>query len=76
MDESARNATAANLAAAGYGGECPGGPEPGALQRAAEGPCYVRLYLRQAGDTRLASVYKPAQREDLRRRGFKLVGRC
>jgi predicted secreted acid phosphatase len=72
-DENARDATAANLLAAGYGSEC-GTGHSGEVVRSIDGPCYVHLYLRQLNDTRLASVYKPAQRQDLLSKGYSLVG--
>lgn len=72
--EASRAATAANLAAAGYGGMCPT-PQPdssGSMRDSV--PCYVDLLMRVDGDVRLASVYKPEARGSLVDAGWAIVG--
>ena len=65
-----RNATAANLEAVGYGRQCSTeklwGARRGRRSAGKEGePCYVQLDMREEGDGRLASVYKPDRRREL-----------
>lgn len=75
--EAARDATAANLAAVGYGRSCAdadGGPSAAAASSSAEAPCYEALLLREDGDVRLASVYKPAKRAELEAAGYVIAG--
>lgn len=78
--ESGRNATMHNLEIEGYGKPCKEGPGPfygaAALRSSSDGGngdssecCYSALYLRQVGDTSLASVYKPGARTDLLQKG-------
>lgn len=73
--EASRASTMRNLEAEGYGKPCGSGPGPfyGARPLGEDGGagecCYSALYLRQAGDTSLASVYKPGARADLVRQG-------
>ena len=101
-DEAARNSTAVNLKAAGYGSLCPHANDlkqrmkqdglssdlaavidPNAPSvnydefKGLGGPgkaCYMALHLREIGDTRLASVYKPERRAALERDGFIVYG--
>ena len=91
-NEAARNSTAINLKAAGYGSLCKssaasagsshaeeggtaaeGGQQPDAFGRPGT-PCYVALHLRDMGDDRLASVYKPDRRAALEAAGFDIYG--
>lgn len=67
--ELAREFTTSNLASAGYGSMCPPGERT-------EAPCYVALQLRQNGDVRYASVYKPEARGLLQKMGagYEVVG--
>lgn len=69
--ESSREHTVANLAAAGYGSQCP--TENGKPVRT-DKPCWLQLDMRAPGDVRLASVYKPDKRGQLIARGFEIVG--
>lgn len=80
--QSARALTRANLASAGYGDRCPNATAPAAGASAAgaavagdESPCcYADLMLRPPGDVRLASVYKPWARAQLKAKGYELFG--
>lgn len=72
--ESSRNSTMHNLETAGYGKPCKPGPGPfyGVMSSGSSSSsecCYSALYLRQQGDTQLASVYKPGARQDLLTKG-------
>jgi hypothetical protein len=69
--ESSRNSTMHNLEIEGYGKPCVPGPGPyyGVRPAGSSMCCYSALYLREAGDTSLASVYKPGARTDLLKRG-------
>jgi hypothetical protein len=58
---SGRNKTASNLESAGYGVPCSDRSSSGVQEE----PCYVSLGMREPGDKRLASVYKPEQRKML-----------
>lgn len=90
-NEAARNSSAINLQAAGYGALCK--PAAGSSQAAESGtaaegveggqrdafgrpgnPCYVALHVRDMGDDRLASVYKPDRRSELEAAGFYIYG--
>ncbi|KAK9819961.1 hypothetical protein WJX72_004491 [[Myrmecia] bisecta] len=66
----AREATASNLEAAGYGRPCYARDQ----RRSSSSPCYVKLDMRAAGDSRLASIYKPERRQMLQDEGYELVG--
>lgn len=64
-----RKATADNLEQVGYGRQCneerlwsSGEERRGSGERE---PCYVQLDMREEGDARLASVYKPDRRRQL-----------
>jgi hypothetical protein len=86
--QTAREDTAANLQAAGYGSLCPGGADghgvvppaaaAAAARRGGDGPaaepCYVALLMRRAGDGRWASVFKPEARGALLGAGYALAG--
>lgn len=99
--ERARDFTAANLAAAGYGDRCgtasaasavaapgsgqvaavagmPGGGGGAGLESggaaAHAAACYVELLLRDNDDDRLASVFKPDRRAQLKAQGWEVVG--
>lgn len=63
-----REATASNLAVAGYGTPCKDrlGTDPE--------PCYLQLDMRAIDDTRLASVYKPDKRAQLEAQGYTMAG--
>jgi hypothetical protein len=56
--EPARAATVTNLASAGFGSKCAAGALPGPGRAC----CYSELVLREEGDDRLASIYKPQAR--------------
>lgn len=60
-----RNATVANLEAAGYGRACGGGGEEGGGRRAAGALCYTALLMRPEREGAPASVVKPALRARL-----------
>lgn len=74
-NEASREATELNLAAAGYGRPCTPAPEStaGGPRVNSSTPCYVELALREVGDRRLASVYKPERRARLQQRGYSIV---
>jgi len=62
--ESARNATESNLAREGFGVRCGDGRQEDSI------PCYMKLDLREDGDARPASVYKPERRGALTSQGY------
>mmetsp|Transcript_3207 Transcript_3207/g.5843 ORF Transcript_3207/g.5843 Transcript_3207/m.5843 type:complete len:330 (-) Transcript_3207:202-1191(-) len=68
--ETARNATEFNLKHSGFGEQC----SVGRPRLEGNEPCYVQLDLRENGDKRPASVYKPERRGRLQEAGYTLLG--
>lgn len=69
------------VSSTGYGKQCEDAAPSTFLRSSSRGewlregpPCYVVLHLREVGDVRLASVYKPERRRRIMDAGYELVG--